>query len=77
MPSYMPRIVMRYVGSEHLYVSGQSLTDGQYWSDCKPRAEPSVFLASKTGMRATEVYWKEVKEHLEMAEPGCTAWLKQ
>jgi hypothetical protein len=47
----------------------------QYWSDCEAKAAPSAFMASKTGMQATDVYWNEVKDVLERVSPGCTQWL--
>jgi hypothetical protein len=34
-----------------------------------------MFLASKTGMKATDIYWKEVIGLVEGVAPGNTKWL--
>jgi retinol dehydrogenase-12 len=42
---------------------------GQYMSDCKIM-EPSAFVRSAEGKKASERVWEELSEKLEKIEPG-------
>lgn len=59
------------------YASANGRSPRQYWSECQPKAAPSMFMASETGMEATELYWREMLAVLEKVSPGSTSWLKQ
>lgn len=53
----------------HAATAVGSESHGQYMSDCKIM-QPSAFVRSAEGKRASERVWEELSEKLEKIEPG-------
>ncbi|WVW82108.1 hypothetical protein I302_104113 [Kwoniella bestiolae CBS 10118] len=80
-PSTVYFILLYMVNSRSARMAARNLTsasawkgDSQdYWSSCVPVASENTWLYSGKGMKAVEVFFKEMIDEVEKISPGCTS----
>ncbi|WWC99503.1 hypothetical protein V866_006406 [Kwoniella sp. B9012] len=66
------KIAARNITSASAWKGGSQ----DYWSSCVPTPSENTWLYSYKGIRATEIFYKEMIQEVEKISPGCTADLK-